>query len=157
MGGSSKVVAERLAAAGLTLPPAPAALGRYVPAVRAGDLVFTSGQLPMRGGSLMTSGLVGEAVSQEIAFECASQAALNALAAASAVCDLDGVTRVVKLVGYVASAERFTSQPAVVNGASEVVGVAFGDAGAHAREAVGVARLPLDAPVEVSIVLSLGA
>ena len=148
-------VSERLAAAGLILPPAPAALGQYVPAARVGDLVFTSGQLPMRGGTLVTSGLVGAEVSLSAACDCARQAALNALAAASTVCELDKVARVVKLVGYVASASRFTSQPAVINGASEVFAIAFQEAGVHAREAVGVARLPLDAPVEVSVVLSL--
>lgn len=150
-------VTERLCAAGLELPAAPAALGQYVPAVRSAQLVFTSGQLPVREGSLVTSGLVGREVSAQIASECAGQAALNALAAASTVCDLDEVTQVVRLVGYVASSEGFTSQPAVVNGASEVVAAAFGEAGRHAREAVGVARLPLDAPVEISLVLELGA
>lgn len=151
----SGTVADRLATAGLVLPPAPAAIGQYVPAVRAGGLVFTSGQLPTRDGALLTSGLVGADVSETVAFECAKQAALNSLSAASTVCDLDAVSRVVKLVGYVASASGFTSQPAVVNGASEVLMVAFGDAGTHAREAVGVVRLPLDAPVEVSLVLAL--
>jgi enamine deaminase RidA (YjgF/YER057c/UK114 family) len=151
----SKLVAGRLAQAGLVLPPAPAALGQYVPAVRAGGVVFTSGQLPMLDGTLITSGLVGESVDEQTASECARQAALNALAAASTVCDLDDVVRAVKLVGYVASAPAFTRQPAVVNGASEVLALAFGDAGAHAREAVGVARLPLNAPVEISLILSL--
>ncbi len=153
--GRAETVAERLTTAGLVLPPAPAAIGQYVPAVRAGGLVFTSGQLPTRDGILLTSGLVGADVPESVAFECAKQAALNALSAASTVCDLDAVSRVLKLVGYVASASRFTSQPAVVNGASGVLMVAFGDAGTHAREAVGVARLPLDAPVEVSLVLAL--
>ena len=150
-------VASRLAAAGLALPPTPPALGQYVPAVRSANLVFTSGQLPLRDGLLITSGLVGQEVSEAIATQCAIQAALNALAAASTVCDLDAVARVVKLVGYVASAQAFTTQPAVVNGASEVMAAAFGDAGVHAREAVGVARLPLDSPVEISLVLEVGA
>ncbi len=149
-------LAERLAAAGLVLPPPPAALGQYVPAVRSGNMVFTSGQLPLRDGSLITSGLVGREVTTDIAFECARQAALNALAAASTVCDLDAVSQVVKVVGYVASAEAFIAQPAVVNGASEVLVAAYGEKGRHAREAVGVARLPLDAPVEISILLELG-
>ncbi|MDP2181562.1 MAG: RidA family protein [Actinomycetota bacterium] len=140
---------------GLVLPDPPVALGEYVPAVRSGDLVFTSGQLPMRNGTLITSGLVGEEVDQDVARECARQCALNALAAASTVCDLNDVAAVVKVVGYVASAERFIAQPAVVNGASEVLVIAFGDSGKHAREAVGVARLPLDSPVEISVVFKL--
>jgi enamine deaminase RidA (YjgF/YER057c/UK114 family) len=151
----SEAVAARLAEAGFTLPPAPQALGLYVPAVRSGDLVFTSGQLPLADGALLTSGLVGKEVSVEVAIECARVAALNALAAAGTVCDLDDVARAVKVVGYVASSGRFTSQPLVINGASEVVAAAFGAQGVHAREAVGVARLPLDAPVEVSLVLQI--
>ena len=147
---------SRLIEVGLELPPPPAAVGLYVPAVRTGSLVFTSGQLPMSGGTLLTTGLVGREVSLDTAVQCARMAALNALAAASTVCDLDTVSRVVKLVGYVASAERFTAQPAVVNGASEVMAAAFGEAGAHSREAVGVSRLPMDAPVEVSLVLEIG-
>lgn len=149
-------VAERLAEAGFRIPPPPQALGLYVPASRSGGLVFTSGQLPLVGGALITSGLVGGDVDVDTAVACARQAALNALAAAATVCDLDGVVRAVKVVGYVASAAGFTAQPAVINGASEVVVAAFGDAGRHAREAVGVARLPLDSPVEVSIVLEVG-
>jgi enamine deaminase RidA (YjgF/YER057c/UK114 family) len=148
-------VAHRLAAAGLELPPAPAALGDYVPAVRTGNLVFTSGQLPTRDGVLIASGLVGADVSADDASLCAEACALNSLAAASGVCDLDAVIRVVKVVGYVASAPGFTAQPAVVNGASAVMATAFGERGAHSREAVGVARLPLDAPVELSIVLEV--
>lgn len=153
MGGS---VSERLAAVGLELPAPAAALGAYVPAVRAGDLVFTSGQLPMRDGQLLATGAVGADVDAEMAVRCAEQCGLNALAAASSVCRLDQVTRVVKVVGYVASAAGFTSQPGVVDGASRVMTAAFGDAGRHAREAVGVAALPLGAPVEVSLVLELG-
>ena len=148
-------VAERLAAAGLELPSAPSPVGAYVPAVRTGELVFTSGQLPLRAGALITSGKVGGTISLETAQDCARQCALNALAAAAGVCDLDQVTRAVKLVGYVASAEGFVSQPAVINGASEVLAAAFGDAGVHAREAVGVYELPLNAPVEVSLILEL--
>jgi enamine deaminase RidA (YjgF/YER057c/UK114 family) len=131
-------------------------VGLYVPAVRSGNLVFTSGQLPLSEGVLAATGRVGSGVSQEQAFECAGVCALNALAAASTVCDLDRVCRVVKLVGYVASAAGFTSQPAVINGASEVLALAFGEeAGAHAREAVGVAELPMGAPVEVSLILEI--
>jgi len=137
------------------IPEPAAAVGSYVPAVRAGSTVYTSGQLPMRAGTLMASGLVGGDVSVEVAFECAGQAALNALSAASTVCDLDEIDRVVKVTGYVASAEGFIAQPSVINGASDVFLALFDDAGKHAREAVGVARLPLDAPVEVSVVFSL--
>jgi enamine deaminase RidA (YjgF/YER057c/UK114 family) len=149
-------VIDRLASAGLSLPEPPSALGDYLPAVRAGSLVFTSGQLPIREGALLTSGLVGESVTPEVASECARIAALNGLAAASTVCDLDAVCGVAKLTGYVASAVGFTGQPGVVDGASAVLLAAFGDAGRHAREAVGVAELPKGAPVEVAMILVLG-
>lgn len=148
-------VDQRLAAAGFELPGPAAVVGSYVPAVRAGDLVFTSGQLPVRGGELLAVGGVPSEVQPEDAAACAAQCALNALAAASTVCDLDTVVRVVKLVGYVASAPDFGGQPGVINGASEVMRIAFGEAGTHAREAVGVAALPLGAPVEVSLVLEV--
>ncbi|MFA5843794.1 MAG: RidA family protein [Coriobacteriia bacterium] len=148
-------VADRLAAAGHVLPSAPSALGAYVPARRAGGLVFTAGQIPMRDGALMREGTVGAEVTPEDAAACAAQAVLNALAAASTVCDLDEVSGVVKMVGYVASSAGFTRQPAVVDGASAVLAIAFGERGVHAREAVGVAVLPLGAPVEVSLVLEL--
>lgn len=118
-------------------------------------MVFTSGQLPVQAGQLLATGAVPEAVSPEDAAGCARQCALNALAAAATVCDLDAVIRVVKLVGYVASSPSFGGQPAVINGASEVMLIAFGDSGVHAREAVGVAALPLGAPVEMSLVLEL--
>ena len=147
-------VAERLAAAGLTLPEPARPAGAYVPAVLSGGFVFTSGQLPMVDGSLLAIGLVGQDVSVQAARECARLCALNALAAAGTVCDLDLVVRAVKLTGYVASAGGFVAQPAVIDGASEVLALAFGEAGAHAREAVGVARLPLDAPVECSLILA---
>lgn len=150
------LVEHRLRAAGFELPSAPDALGSYVPAVRAGSLVFTAGQLPLRAGALVTSGTVGAEVSPETARECAAQAALNALAAASTVCSLDEVVRVVKLTGYVSSAPVFTGQPGVVDGASEVILAAFGDAGRHARVAVGVAALPKDAPVEIEVILEVG-
>jgi len=149
-------VNSRLEALGLVVPAVPAPIGAYVPAVRAGSLVFTSGQLPLLGGELLARGLVGDDVELADALACAQQCALNALAAAASVCDLDDVVAVVKLVGYVASVEGFTAQPAVINGASEVLVTAFGDAGRHAREAVGVAALPMGAPVEVSVVLQLG-
>ena len=147
---------ERLEHAGLHLSPPPPALGSYVPAVRVGDLIFTSGQLPLREGSLMRSGIVGRDVTAEEAVLLAEQCALNALAAAQTVCDLDSVVRIVKLTGYVASDPSFTGQPAVINGASDVMSLAFGEAGSHAREAIGVAALPLGAPVEVSVVLQIG-
>ncbi|HZL06972.1 MAG TPA: RidA family protein [Coriobacteriia bacterium] len=146
-------VRDRLSEAGHELPQASVALGSYVPAVRVGELVFTSGQLPMRAGELMATGVVGADVDVECARSCAEQCALNALAAAATVCDLGAVERVVKVTGYVASAADFTAQPAVVDGASELLALAFGEDGRHAREAVGVAALPLAAPVEVSIVL----
>jgi enamine deaminase RidA (YjgF/YER057c/UK114 family) len=111
--------------------------------------------LPLVDGTLLSSGIVGREVSLETAHACARQCALNALAAAASVCDLDSVTRAVKLVGYVASAAGFVQQPAVINGASDVLTAAFGEAGAHAREAVGVAALPLGAPVELSVVLEV--
>jgi enamine deaminase RidA (YjgF/YER057c/UK114 family) len=152
----SGTVTERLAAHGLELPAAPAAVGAYLPAVRSGALVFTSGQLPMEAGVLIASGTLGGPVDIDTGRRCAELCALRALAAASAVADLDAVVRVVKLVGYVASEPGFTAQPSVIDGASAVMGAAFGAAGEHAREAVGVAALPLGAPVEVSIVLELG-
>jgi enamine deaminase RidA (YjgF/YER057c/UK114 family) len=152
---ASQGVAGRLIAAGLELPGGPVALGDYVPAVRSGSLVFTSGQLPMKAGALLATGVVGASTDAGTARTCAGQCALNALAAASTVCDLDDVVRVVKVTGYVASAPGFTAQPGVVDGASAVMGAAFGDAGRHARAAVGVASLPLGAPVEVEIVLEL--
>jgi enamine deaminase RidA (YjgF/YER057c/UK114 family) len=152
---ASRETAQRLAAAGLELPAGPAALGDYVPAVRSGSLVFTSGQLPMLAGALLASGTVGAEVDAARARACAERCALNALAAASTVCDLDDVTRVVKVTGFVASVPGFTGQPAVVDGASAVMGVAFGESGRHARAAVGVASLPLGAPVELEIVLEL--
>ncbi len=148
-------VEQRLADLGLQLPDVVPPLASYVPAVRDGDLVWTSGQLPMVGGSLVATGKVGTAqgqVSPEQAKDLARTCALNALAAVrSVVGDLDQVVRVVKVVGFVASDPGFSGQPGVVNGASELLGQVFGDAGVHARSAVGVAVLPLDAPVEVEI------
>lgn len=148
-------VTARLAEAGLLVPAPASALGAYVPAARAGDLVFTAGQLPMRAGELLAVGLVPDEVPVETARACAEQCALNALAAASSVCDLDDVVRVVKLTGYVASAPGFTGHPSVIDAASSVMQQAFGEQGRHAREAVGVASLPLGAPVELSLVLEV--
>ena len=148
---------ERLAALGLSLPQVAKPVAAYVPAVRTGDHVYTSGQLPMVDGSLAATGKVGAEVTPERAKELAATCALNALAAVKAeIGDLAKVRRVVKVVGFVASAPDFTGQPGVVNGASELLGEVFGDAGVHARSAVGVAVLPLDAPVEVEIVVEVG-
>ena len=148
--------AENLRELGITLPSAPAAVGAYAPWVRTGNLIFTSGQLPMRSGELMATGKVGGEVSPEDAVACAQQCALNAIAAVKAeIGDLDQVKRVVKVVCFVASTPDFTGQPQVANGASELLGTAFGDAGVHARSAVGVPVLPLDAPVEVEILVEV--
>lgn len=146
---------ERLAELGLELPPVVAPVAAYVPAVRSGNHVFTSGQLPMVGGQLAASGKVGAQVRPEQAKELARRCALNALAAIDALVGLDSVVRVVKVVGFVASADGFTGQPGVVNGASELLGDVFGEAGQHARSAVGVAELPLDAPVEVEMIVEV--
>ena len=148
-------VADRLAELGLALPSVVPPVAVYVPAVRSGALVFTSGQLPMVDGQLAAVGKVGALVSPEQAKELARTCALNALAAIDALVGLDNVVRVVKVVGFVASVPEFTGQPAVINGASELLGEVFGDAGAHARSAVGVAALPLDAPVEVELIVEV--
>lgn len=145
---------DRLAELGLAVPEVAKPVAAYVPAVVSGDLVFTSGQLPMKNGELMVTGKVGGEVSVEEAVACAQQCALNAIAAVkSMVGDLDRVAQVVKVVAFVASTPDFTGQPGVANGASELFGTVFGDAGVHARSAVGVPVLPLDAPVEVEIVV----
>ncbi|MBG0814038.1 RidA family protein [Planomonospora sp. ID82291] len=144
---------EKLAALGLKLPEVVPPLAAYVPAVRSGDHVYTSGQVPMVDGRLAATGKVGAEVSAEEGREMARICALNALAAvASAAGGLSNVVRIVKVVGFVASAPDFTGQPQVVNGASELLGEVFGEAGVHARSAVGVAVLPLDAPVEVELI-----
>jgi enamine deaminase RidA (YjgF/YER057c/UK114 family) len=149
-------VEERLAELGLAVPEVAKPVASYVPALRTGSYVYTSGQLPTRSGELMASGKVGDSVSPEDAAACAQQAALNALAAVKAeIGDLDQVVRVVKVVCFVASATDFTAQPQVANGASDLLGKAFGDAGVHARSAVGVPVLPLDAPVEVELVVEV--
>jgi enamine deaminase RidA (YjgF/YER057c/UK114 family) len=150
-------VENRLAAVGLEVPEVAAPVAAYVPAVRTGAHVHTSGQLPMVAGTLMGTGKVGADVTPEQANQMAAQCALNAIAAIrSVVGDLERVVRVVKVVGYVASEPGFTGQPGVVNGASELFATAFGEAGVHARSAVGVAALPLDAPVEVDVVVEIG-
>jgi len=145
----------RLAELGFTLPPVAAPLASYVPARRSGVFVFTSGQLPFVEGKLVRTGKVGAEVSAEEAVDLARTCALNALAAVDALVGLDAVVGVVKVVGFVASAPDFTGQPAVINGASHLLGDVFGDAGAHARSAVGVAVLPMDAPVEVELIVEI--
>ncbi|REK89952.1 RidA family protein [Streptomyces inhibens] len=145
-------VEDKIASLGLKLPHVVPPLATYQPAVRSGSYVFTSGQLPMVDGALPATGKVGAEVGAEQAKELAATCALNALAAVKSVIgDLDKIQRVVKVVGFVASAPDFTGQPAVLNGASELLGEILGDKGVHARSAVGVAVLPLDAPVEVEI------
>jgi enamine deaminase RidA (YjgF/YER057c/UK114 family) len=145
---------DRLAELGLSVPDVAKPVATYVPAVQSGDHVFTSGQLPMRGGELMMTGKVGGEVSPEEATECAQQCVLNAIAAVKSVIgDLDRVAQVVKVVAFIASTPDFTGQPQVANGASELLGKVFGDAGVHARSAVGVPVLPLDSPVEVELVV----
>jgi enamine deaminase RidA (YjgF/YER057c/UK114 family) len=147
---------ERLADLGLSVPAVATPVAAYIPAVRSGGHVFTSGQLPMRDGQLMLTGKVGGEVSQDEAVECARQCALNALAAIRAeVGELSAIVRIVKVVVYVASTPDFTAQPQVANGVSELLGEVFGDAGRHARSAVGVGVLPLDAPVEVELVVEV--
>jgi len=149
-------VEDRLAELGLSVPDVAKPVASYVPAVRSGSLVHTSGQLPMRAGELIATGKVGGEVTPEAAAECAQQCALNAIAAVKAeIGDLDAITRVVKVVCFVASVPEFSGQPQVANGASDLLGKAFGEAGIHARSAVGVAALPLDAPVEVEIVVEV--
>ena len=147
----------RLRELGLELPSVAEPAGSYVPATRSGTLLFTAGQLPFEGGELRTTGKVGDAVSLEEASEAARLCALNALAAAAAAAGgLNRIARVVKVTGFVASAPDFNRQPEVINGASELIGEVFGEAGLHARSAVGAAELPLDAPVEVELVAELG-
>ncbi|AMB59391.1 RidA family protein [Microterricola viridarii] len=151
-------IETRLAELGLVLPDVAPPVAAYIPAVQHGDLVFTSGQLPFVAGALPATGKVGDGhglVPAADAKEYARLAALNALAAIRAqIGSLDRVTRIVKVVGFVASDPSFSGQPGVINGASELLGEVFGDIGVHARSAVGVAVLPLDAPVEVELIVS---
>jgi len=147
---------DRLVEMGLTLPEVAVPLASYIPAQRSGNMVYTSGQLPLVDGELIATGKVGAEVDEATAIECARVCALNALAAiVSVVGDIDRVTRVVKVVGFVASAPEFTGQPAIINGTSNLLGEIFGDAGVHARSAVGVAALPKDAPVEVEMIVEV--
>jgi enamine deaminase RidA (YjgF/YER057c/UK114 family) len=152
---SSQSWHARLADLGIRLPAVAAPVASYVPAVRSGSLVFTSGQLPFVDGGLRRTGKVGGSVDVEAAAADAKVCALNALAAIDDLVGLDSVAKVVRVVGYVASAEGFTGQPRVINGASELIGKIFGDAGRHARSAIGVAELPLGAPVEVELTVEL--
>ncbi|MFT4286742.1 RidA family protein [Nocardioides sp.] len=147
---------EALAEIGLTVPEVVPPVAAYLPALRSGSYVYTSGQLPMRAGALIATGKLGGEVTSEVGYECARQCALNAIAAVKAeVGDLSLVRRIVKVVAFVASTPDFTGQPGVANGASELFGQVFGEAGKHARSAVGVPVLPLDAPVEVEVVVEL--
>lgn len=152
-----QTVGQRLRELGYELPRVPKPAGSYVPAVRSANLIFTAGQVPLSDGEPTHTGKVGDAVSVEEAQEAAATCALNALAAVESVESgaLDRVRRVVKMTGFVASAPGFNGQPTVLNGASELLGAALGEAGVHARSAVGVAELPFDAPVEVELVVEL--
>lgn len=145
----------RLAELGVELPSVAVPLASYIPATRVGNQVWTSGQLPVVGGELPAAGKVGAEVSLEKAQELARVAVLNALAAIDGLVGLDHVTRVVKVVGFVASDPSFTEQAAVINGASDFLGEVFGDAGIHARSAVGVAVLPKDSPVEIEVIVEI--
>ena len=147
---------QRLEELGLSVPEVAKPVAAYVPALRSGNYVHTSGQVPLRDGKPLHTGKVGAEVTQEQAVECAQQCALNALAAIRAeIGELSAVKRIVKVVAFVASAPDFTGQPQVANGVSELLGDVFGEAGQHARSAVGVAVLPLDVPVEVEMVVEV--
>lgn len=146
----------RLGQLGVALPEVVAPLAAYVPAVRTGNLVYTAGQLPMEAGKLARTGKVGAEITPDEGKAMARLCALNALAAVDSLVGIDAVTRVVKVVGFVASASGFHGQPAVINGASELLAEVFGDDGTHARSAVGVAELPLGAPVEVELIVEVG-
>lgn len=150
-----QTASARLGELGIELPEVVAPLAAYVPAVRTGNLVYTAGQLPMTGGKLPMTGKVGAEVSADEANHLARRCALNALAAVDSLVGIDAVVRVVKVVGFVASAPGFGGQPGVVNGASELFAEVFGEAGAHARSAVGVSELPLNAPVEVEVIVEV--
>ncbi|MGH4017314.1 MAG: RidA family protein [Pseudonocardiaceae bacterium] len=147
--------AGRLTELGLVLPSVATPAGAYVPAVRTGSLVFTAGQVPLIGGSMAAVGKLGAEIDVERGTQLARTCVLNALAAVDALVGLDAVVRVVKVVGFVASAPGFSAQPTVLNGASELLGDLFGAAGTHARSAVGVAELPLGAPVEVELIVEV--
>lgn len=149
-------VEDRLAEIGITIPDVVPPVASYLPATRSGNYVYTSGQLPFVAGELIAAGILGKDIDEETAAKCAEQCAVNAIAAAKSVIgDLDKVVRVVKVVGFVASTPEFTKQPVVINGASDLFIKAFGDAGKHARSAVGVAALPLNTPVEVEVIFEV--
>lgn len=145
----------KLAELGLSLPEVVPPVASYVPAVQSGQHVYVSGQLPMAEGKLLATGKVGNGVSADQAKDLAQRCALNALAAIDSLVGLENVVKIVKLTGFVASAPGFTGQPGVINGASDLFGAVFGEAGRHARSAVGVAELPLDAPVEVEVIVEV--
>src|ERR1700749_2777603 len=149
-------VSARLSELGIELPEVAKPLAAYVPAVRSGSLVYTAGQLPIQAGKLAVTGKVGADVVPEVGKTLARVCALNALAAVDALVGIDAVTQVVKVVGFVASAPGFNGQPGVINGASDLLAEVFGDQGAHARSAVGVSELPLNAPVEVEVIVEVG-
>ena len=155
MAAASKSPSERLADLGIELPAVAAPVAAYVPATRVGNQVWTSGQLPFVDGELPATGKVGADVDPDNAYGLARTALLNAFAAVDDLVGIDKIERVVKVVGYVASDVGFAGQPGVVNGASDLVGEIFVDAGAHVRSAVGVAVLPLDAPVEVELIVEV--
>jgi enamine deaminase RidA (YjgF/YER057c/UK114 family) len=146
----------RLTEIGISLPQVVPPLASYLPAKRTGNLVYTAGQLPMEAGKLAATGKVGADVSPEDGKTLARLCALNALAAVHSLVGIDSVTQIVKVVGFVASAPGFTGQPGVINGASDLLAEVFGDSGTHARSAVGVSELPLDAPVEVELIVEVG-
>jgi enamine deaminase RidA (YjgF/YER057c/UK114 family) len=149
-------VEQKLKSLGLSLPQTPKPVAAYIPAIQVNDLVFTSGQLPIVNGQLKFKGKLGKEITKEQGYEAAKICALNALSAIeSVVSDLDRIEQVVKVVGFVASAEGFTEQPAVLNGASEFLKELLGEQGAHARSAVGVAELPLDAAVEIEMIVKV--
>lgn len=145
----------KLAELGLSLPDVVPPVAAYVPAVQSGKHVYVSGQVPIAGGRLVATGKVGGGISAEQAKDLAARCALNALAAIDALVGLESVVKVVKVTGFVASADGFTGQPGVINGASELFGSVFGEGGRHARSAVGVAELPLGAPVEVEVIVEV--
>ncbi|GIJ28240.1 putative endoribonuclease [Micromonospora qiuiae] len=145
----------KLAELGLKLPEVVPPVASYVPAVQSGQHVYVSGQLPIAEGKLLATGKVGAGVSAEQAKQLAQRCALNALAVIDSLVGLENVVKIVKLTGFVASAPGFTGQPAIINGASDLLGSVFGEAGRHARSAVGVAELPLDAPVEVELIVEV--
>ncbi|MFF3852110.1 RidA family protein [Micromonospora sp. NPDC002575] len=145
----------KLAELGLTLPEVVPPVASYVPAVQSGRHVYVSGQLPVADGKLLATGKVGAGISAEQAKDLAQRCALNGLAAVDALVGLENVVKVVKVTGFVASAPGFTGQPGVINGASDLFGAVFGEAGRHARSAVGVSELPLDAPVEVELIVEV--